>query len=857
MTRLPAPSDHVSPLRTPSGVSIPLLGVALTGEVIGGHARITSTQRYRHAERQPVEAVYVFPLPSDAAVTGFVMEVLGKRLEAEVKEREEAFRVYDDAITSGHGAALVEQERANVFTANVGNLLPNEEVTIAISFVMKVPGDEGALRLAIPTLVAPRYMPGVPTGDRTGHGAAEPTSSVPDADRISPKIGPVDYTLSIDLALHFDSKATIGSPSHAITAVHDGRAWRVAASKTPLDRDLVILVEPEGRASLERVVAHRDPAEGDGHVVLSWVPDLSRLLPANAVGETFSFVIDRSGSMGGSAIEEARRALRLCLRQLREGDRFEVIAFDDRIESFSPTPVPYTEKTLADADRWIAAVDARGGTELLAPMVQAARHGGVVVLLTDGQVGNEDQILADVLAAGGEKRSRIYTFGIGTNVSDVLLGELAKRSGGAMELIHPGERIDEKVVATFAKAHAARVVRPVIEVGGVELEDIAPSRIPDLVDGEPWSVMAKYPRGGRSEVRVRGTLGGQPFVHVILADLPDRAEATLVPTLWARERIRDLEAQEVTGRRAAAMKDRILGIATKYGLASKYTSFVVVEKRTGDRRTTEAAVTRAIPVNAPHGWAMFETDDEAQESTRTMTRGGGSARARITTGALPAMARKLAAPSPARPYAVGGAPKGAPPPPPAAAPARASFFGGAPGAPPPSQSMPFPAKDMSRMGEVADDFDVDDDLSTLPMTMDAMMAFDGGAPAEAAPQKKKGGGSPLERTLESQRASGLWDADETSLTATLAALAVLVREGITTSHAVYGANAKKAVDAIVKIAGKAAITASARETALLLAYLVASGRKSRAAVMDTIQAQFPAAAARLADEAGLRESLIP
>ena len=511
MTRLPAPFDHPSPLRTPSGHSIPLLGVALTGEVIGGHARITSTQRYRHDEAQPVEAIYTFPLPSDAAVTGFVMEVAGKRLEAEVKEREEAFRVYDDAITSGHGAALVEQERANVFTANVGNLLAGEEVTIAISFVMKVPGDEGALRLSIPTLVAPRYIPGAAVGDRTGHGAESPTSRVPDADRISPEIGPVDYTLSLDLALHFDSKATISSPSHALTAAHDGSSWRVTASKTPLDRDLVILVEPEGRASLERVVAHRDAASGEGYVALSWVPDLARLVPAEGTGETFSFVIDRSGSMGGLSIEEARRALRLCLRQLREGDRFEVIAFDDRIECFSPQPVPYTEKTLSDADRWIAAVDARGGTELLAPMVQAARHGGVVVLLTDGQVGNEDEILRDVLAAAGEKKTaRIYTFGIGTNVSDVLLGELAKRTGGAMELIHPGERIDEKVVATFAKAHAARVVRPVVEVDGVELEDLAPSRTPDLVDGEPWSVMARYTKGGRSEVRVRGTLGGTP-----------------------------------------------------------------------------------------------------------------------------------------------------------------------------------------------------------------------------------------------------------------------------------------------------------------------------------------------------------
>jgi Ca-activated chloride channel family protein len=840
MTRLPAPTDLTSPLRTPSGESVPLLGVSLTGEVIGGHARITSTQRYRHEERQPVEAIYVFPLPSDGAVTGFVMEVAGRRLEAEVKEREEAFRVYDDALTSGHGAALLEQERPNVFTANVGNLLPGEEVTIAISFVMKVPGDEGALRLAIPTLVAPRYIPGAPSGDRTGHGAAEPTKQVPDADRISPRIGAVDYSLSVDLRVAFDASATLSSPSHSITTLHDGEAWRVTLSGAALDRDLVVLVEPEARASLERVVAHRDPAASEGYVALSWVPDLSRLVARGAAGETFSFVLDRSGSMGGQSIEEARRALRLCLRQLREGDRFEVIAFDDRLELFRPEPVPYTERTLAEADRWIEGIDARGGTELLAPMVQAARHGGVVVLLTDGQVGNEDQILAEVLAAS--KTTRIYTFGIGTNVSDALLGELAKRTGGAMELIHPGERVDEKVVATFAKAHAARVSRPVIEVSGVELDDLAPSRTPDLVDGEPWTVLGRYARGGRTEVRIKGTLAGQPFVHVLVADLPDRAEAPLTQTLWARERIRDLEAQEVTGRRAAVMKDRIVELATKHSLASRYTSFVVVEKRTGDRRTTEAAVTRAVPVNAPHGWAMFEAAEEKAKDV------GRSARKR---GGVPAMARKVMASLGGG--ATAGAPTGAPPPMPAAAPKRA--MPAAPGAPPPPPAMaPLPAsmaKSMApREALEAEAFD-DMDLSVAPAAFDGIMRED------AAPAKmKKEAGSSLERTLESQRASGLWDATDMTLAATVAALRVLVREGLTTSHAIYGANVKKAIDAVVSAAGRATISADERETALLLAYLVASGRKSRAAVLDAIRAHVPAAEARTADEAALRAALL-
>ncbi|GAB4216953.1 MAG: hypothetical protein OHK0013_44010 [Sandaracinaceae bacterium] len=821
-------ADTQSPLRTQAGASIPLLGVDLRGEVVGGHARLVSKQRYRHDEKQPVEAVYVFPLPSDAAVTGFVMEVAGRRLEAEVKEREEAFRIYDDAITSGHGAALVEQERANVFTANVGNLLPGEDVAIEITYVMKVAGDEGGLRLFVPTLVAPRYVPGVAAGDRTAHGAAEPTDRVPDADRISPRIGAVDYTLSVDLTLAFDADATVSSPSHAIAATHANGAWHVTLSGAPLDRDLVVLIEPAARRELERVVAHRE-GDGDGFVALTWVPELSRLLPIGGGRGTFSFVIDRSGSMGGQSIEEARRALRLCLRQLREGDRFEVIAFDDQVEVFRPEPVPYTERTLAEADAWIARVDARGGTELLAPMVHAARNGGVVVLLTDGQVGNEDEILRAVLAAAGDRpEMRIFTFGIGTNVSDVLLGELAKRTGGAMELIHPGERIDEKVVATFAKAHAARVSRPVLETSGLELDDLAPTRIPDLVDGEPWSVLARYPKGGRVEVKLRGTLGGQPFVHVLVADLPDRADAPLVPTLWARERIRDLEAQEVTGRRAEAMRDRIVKLAIEHKLASRHTSFVVVEKRTGARRADEAAVTRAVPVNAPHGWAMFGArKNGVPKGTSARTRGGNT-----LVGAMSLMA-------PPPPFAP--APGGLPSPAHVAMPAKKrlarrmeSAESAITGAPPPPSSPVMDEEELS--------FAMADDHADLPKEHEALAA--------PAPQ----GGSGLARILQAQRASGLWDGAAGTLAATIEALRTLVREGITTSHAIYGANAKKAIEAVVATMG-AAIPEAERETALLLAYLVASGRKSRALVLDAIRAHAPALEARLSDEGALRTAL--
>src|SRR5258706_1752132 len=191
-------------LFTVEGTPIPLRGVEVEGEILGAHARVKVRQRYVCVEGKPIEAIYTFPLPSSATLVGFAMTCGGRRLEGVVKEREQAFRDYDDAVTSGHGAALLEQERPNVFTASVGNLLPNEETLIELEYLERLRADEGALRWMIPTLVAPRYIPGAaaPSLDRTAHGSADPTDRVPDADRITPPLArDVDYGLKIDLAL--------------------------------------------------------------------------------------------------------------------------------------------------------------------------------------------------------------------------------------------------------------------------------------------------------------------------------------------------------------------------------------------------------------------------------------------------------------------------------------------------------------------------------------------------------------------------------------------------------------------------------------------------------------------------------
>lgn len=865
---VPAPS-LISQLCSPEGHPVPLMGVSISGEVFGAQARIFVRQRYRNKEARPIEAIYTFPLPSDAVLVGFAMECGQRRLEGEVKEREEAFQAYDEAISRGHGAALLDQERRNVFTASVGNVLPGEDTVIEVEYVQRLAADEGALRLMIPTLVAPRYIPGAPQGDRTGHGAAAPTDKVPDADRISPKIGAVKYGLSINIVFDVGRDVAIESPSHSIDVSEAGAQKRrviFQRDTVPLDRDLVLLASGSEGVSAG-VVSARKKGQ-DGTFALTVVPDLFdriRKAPAKDV----VFVLDVSGSMAGESIDQARSALRLCLRHLAEGDRFQIIAFSTEHTKFEGALTPFTQKTLEAADAWVAALDASGGTEMLAPLLVATatlshaapERSRIVVLLTDGQVGNEADIVERVMATSAS--ARIYTFGIGTNVSDLLLRDLARRSKGAVEFIHPGERIDEKVTAQFARAAAARVDEVILRFTGVDAGELAPSELPPLVDGEPWVVYGRYSEPGIGRAELRGMLQGEKFFLEIPVELPAEAEREGLGALWAAARIRDLEDAEgsLAGRRAEGNQKRIVALSVEHRVASKYASFVVVEKRTGDRRAQGQPEARPVPVNGPAGWAMTSPDGYDGGMNVNMTGAGvlkpprAGALMYQRVGAVSAASAGMISPPRARTISMAG--PGAPPAPMKPMAQAASFSTGAP--PPPPAMAPQAAKSaMQRMpppaparaglgaaviGAVGRLFGKGESKGEAEEEREVAAAKEASLAAPAAAPAPSGGPFDPTALFEGQLASGLWEgADGTEparLLATAGVLAALYKAQIDSSHPTFGAQVRKAVEAVCKAAEELAKKGGAERAimaALAAAFLVASGKRLRSQVTSTAQA---------------------
>lgn len=583
---------------------VPLERVEVAARVLGHAVRVTVTQRFRNMESSPLEVVYVFPLDEGAAVCGFEADVDGKRVVGSVKERDSAFAEYDDALEAGHGAFLLDEERPDVFTASLGNVRPGATVSVAVTYVSTLTAEGAAARFLLPTTVSPRYAP---AEDRQGVGRTPAEALNP------PTADAVPYRLSFDMQVEMGGAITsIESPSHPISVDREGcRAHvRLTQRDVAMDRDLVIVIASE---DLERphAVVERGP-QGD-HVMAVLRPQFE----ASAAAAEVVFLVDRSGSMAGSSIAEVRNALDLALRALTPGCRFDIVGFGSSFQSLFGESRGYDEDSLGAATDHVEAMDADlGGTEILPALehvLARPRTEGLarqVIVLTDGEVTNTDAVIA--LAQRHAGTTRVFTFGIGAGASVHLVKAMARVTGGACELIAPGERIEAKVLRQFKRVLSPAVtdVR-VTWPGGVVG---TPERPPAVFAGERLLVFALPAAAsgtiGEGVVRLSGRRAGVPFEIEIAVDAAEAVAGDTIGTLAARSRIRDLEesadylgakrSQQGRVRAQRTVTDEIVRLGVTYSLVSRETSFVAVEQR--ETPVTEPTQLRRVPVALTSGW---------------------------------------------------------------------------------------------------------------------------------------------------------------------------------------------------------------------------------------------------------------
>ena len=466
---------------------VPLTGVVIDVKARGTASTVTVSQRYFNRETVTVEAVYSFPLEESAAVCGFEVEIDDRCIVGVIEGAEKAFEEYDAAMARGDGAYLLDQDRPNLFTASVGNLLPGQAAVVRLSYVAPLDRFGDQVRLKIPTTVAPRYIP--PEKLKTMDPAELAHLAPPTV------MGDVPYGLTLGIDFEGWSDVTsVECPSHPVQVQMSGRRARVdlAGSDIQLDQDVVVTFSMAAQAVTNALVAEDE--QGDTVIMLDLAPAVEDRRKAAEV----IFVLDRSGSMMHSSIDAARNALLLCLRSLQEGDSFNVVGFGSTYEKLFAESRAFDQNSLDEATKAVKAVDADlGGTEILKPLqdVLGGRRGELplrVLLLTDGEVGNEDEVIA--LASRHADNATIFTLGIGYGASDELVRGLARASGGWAEFVHPNERVEPKVMRQMARVGAGEPGDVTIDWGGLEPDLVAPADLPPLFPGSTLTVYGRVPK---------------------------------------------------------------------------------------------------------------------------------------------------------------------------------------------------------------------------------------------------------------------------------------------------------------------------------------------------------------------------
>ncbi len=596
-------------------LAAPLLHTDAVIRVSGMTARASVKQTFRNPSADWFEGIYVFPLPENAAVDHLRMRIGARVVEGVIKEREAAKKAYEQAKRSGQRAALLEQERPNIFTSSVANIGPNEEIVVEIEYQQtlhyEMAPTGGEYRLRFPMVVAPRYIPGtVEVSGAEGSGWSANTASVPDAARITPAVlrpfeegaraNRVSLRVELDAGVPL---ASVTSPYHAVRVEQPDphkRVVELAEGATPANKDFELVWAPAaGSAPQAAWFAERKGNRSYG-LLMVMPPALSgaeKALPREVI-----FVIDTSGSMHGTSIAQAKAALDLAVSRLGDEDRFNIVEFNSDARKLFADAVPAAAAYRDAARRFVRRLEANGGTEM-AQALDLALDGGddarrvrQVVFLTDGAVGNEDELFRLVERKLGD--SRLFTVGIGSAPNSHFMTRAAQVGRGTFTYIGRVEEVKEKMDALFAKLESPVLKGLQVSWPEGSKAEVWPQRLPDLYAGEPVVLTAAL-ENAEGAVRLTGMRGATPWEASVLLARPTQSSG--VGVLWARDKIGALTATLHEGAEKDEVRAAVVALALEHHLVTRYTSLVAIDP-TPVRPAAAALNAGAVPSNLPAGW---------------------------------------------------------------------------------------------------------------------------------------------------------------------------------------------------------------------------------------------------------------
>ncbi|HEV2833886.1 MAG TPA: TonB-dependent receptor, partial [Pyrinomonadaceae bacterium] len=553
----------------------PLKHTDVKAEISGFLSRVTVTQEFTNPFPEKIEAVYTFPLPQAAAVDDMTMIIGERKIKGTIMRREEAQATYDAAKQLGKTASLLDQERPNIFTQSVANIMPGQAIHITISYVETLAYEDGSYEWSFPMVVGKRY---IPKSDQQS-----------DSSRLNP---PTAQGMRAGHDLSLEIKLNAGVPIQALNSeTHETEIERTADNSAVVrlkdratipNKDFVLKYQVAGNAIDDALLAHR--TERGGFFTLILQPP-QRVTAEDVTPKELVFVLDTSGSMGGFPLDKAKETLLLALDNLYQYDTFNIITFSGDTKILFEHPVPATPENIATAKEMLAKAGSFGGTEMMSAIrasldpSDSQQHIRITCFMTDGQVGNDMEIIGEVQR---HPNARVFAMGFGYSPNRFLLDKMAEYGRGEVDYV--SQQGDTSAVA---RRFHERIRNPLltdvsIDWSGLPIADVYPKRIPDLFSAKPVIVSGRYTSGGKGTIHLKGRMAGQEFVREIPIELPENEPShDVLATLWARRKVDDVMGQYVrtqqTDPAQAQYKEEITRLGLDFRLMTQFTSFVAVD----------------------------------------------------------------------------------------------------------------------------------------------------------------------------------------------------------------------------------------------------------------------------------------
>lgn len=593
------PSEKGSPYfiieGNPEEFDMPLLSNKANASILGSFAEVELVQTYSNNSEKPIEATYVFPMSTKAAVHAMTMQIGDRTIKAEIKEKEEAIKVYDKALSEGKTASLLLQNNPNMFKMKVGNILQNDTIVVKLYYTEVIFPENNIYSFVLPTLVAPRYSSEIE--DKPLKRKIDTDNNNEQRYSKSQKSN-YDYSISVNLNGNLEKNA-ISSSTHELDIKKSETGYSIEVADEPKEtgnRDFILNYKLTGD-NIQSGLFLSEYENEDYFMLMLQPPRITK--PNEIIPREYVFIVDVSGSMMGFPTITSKKLMVKLLSSLNKGDKFNLILFaGSNSVLFEESQEASTEK-IREAINLIDSYQSGGGTEILPALKRIYdihRTKGMsrtVVVLTDGLVQVERE--AFELVRNNLDEANFFTFGIGTSINRYILEGMARAGMGKSFIVTKPEEAEDAAMDFYNYIKSPIMTDIEVENISVSTYDLIPSKIPDLFSQKPIILMGKYQGSNSSRFRVKGTVAGKEyFVDVPFISFGVNDKDGLIPRIWAREKLAYI-SDFVAKTTLENNKDDIVKLGLKHSLMTEFTSFVAVDSEV---RTSDSAqkVNQTLPM---------------------------------------------------------------------------------------------------------------------------------------------------------------------------------------------------------------------------------------------------------------------